>query len=125
MIPVVALVLQFKKEFTVSFYIQAECYHYREFIQCLQMKVHSLLNSQNISRVYDSSQVSSQSESQENTDHLQLKPSEIGALMTGIGNMLINLKKKLCEIILAWNARYFCWLQLIIIEIHAKDLHYS
>ena len=71
------------------------------------MKVHSLLNSQNIMRVYDSSQVSSQSESQENTDHLQLKPSEIGALMTGIGNMLINLKKKLCEIILAWNARYF------------------
>ena len=71
------------------------------------MKVHSLLNSQkDISDVSDPSQGSSLPEPQDVTDHLKLKPSEISTLMTGIGNILINLKQKLCEIVLAWNTRY-------------------
>ena len=74
-------------------------------MQCLRMKVDSLLSSQRAEAVESHSLVSSSSEFYDVTDNLKLKPSEVSALMTGIGNMLVNLKTKLCEIVLSWNLR--------------------
>ena len=75
-------------------------------MQCLKMKVESLLKSHDVNQVPEQPDSSSPIESLNHGNQLMLQPSEISALMTGIGNMLINLKKKLCEIILAWNMRY-------------------
>ena len=74
-------------------------------MQCLRMKVDSLLSSQRAEAIESHSLVSSNSEFYDVTDNLKLKPSEVSALMTGIGNMLVNLKTKLCEIVLSWNLR--------------------
>lgn len=92
--------------FLIYLFVQHESYHFHEFMQCLKMKVDSLINSHDASHFHDAPQSPSMSEISDHVDHLILKPSEISALMTGIGNMLINLKKKLCEIILSWNTRY-------------------
>eukprot|EP00795_Rhopilema_esculentum_P013781 gene13781-4710_t len=89
------------KDFQSDF--QAESYHFEDFMQCLRMKVDSLLSSERRQSLEDPTSAST--EFHNVVDSFILKPSEKSALMTSIGNMLVNLKKKLCEVILAWNAR--------------------
>ena len=52
------------------------------------------------------SAVSASSEFLNGIISLKLDPSEVSALMTGIGNMLVKLKTQLCEIVLNWNSKY-------------------
>ena len=75
-------------------------------MQCLRMKVDSLLSSERRQSLEDPTNASTEPPFYNVVDSFILKPSEKSALMTGIGNMLVNLKKKLCDVILAWNARF-------------------
>eukprot|EP00794_Sanderia_malayensis_P017724 gene17724-19496_t len=93
------------KDFQSEF--QIERHHFKEFIQCLQMKVDSLLSfhRQEVETENQSSLSSSVENTTSNIISLKLNPSEVSALMTGISNMLIKLKAQLCVIVHNWNSK--------------------
>ena len=74
-------------------------------MQCLRMKADSFVTARKEQEADAYSLASSTSVYHEASDNLRLDKSEMDTLMTGIGNMLIKLRRTLCEMVDSWNTR--------------------